>query len=314
MAILLMPAFSSYAQSYNDAIEKFNEALEVAQNRDFPNAIILFKETITISEAVGSEADDIKTRAEGQIPRLALQIAALELRERNFGEGIEALKDAEELALKYGDEQNAQRARSNLPRAYLQYGNTFYREGESARAEEQYRAALEIAPTYATAYYQLGLVYRQKEELEEALGYFDRAIELADQQNDADNAQRSRNAARDYLVFTGANLTENSEYASAEATIRRALRYDNDSAEAHYRLAEVLNAQEKWSEALASANRALQLKSDSPASDKARIHFEAGVAQKNLGNKSAACSSFRNAAHGDFRDAAEHEIEYELEC
>lgn len=313
LLLILFSSQSLYAQSYNDAIEKFNEALELAQAQDFTNAIIQFKETIRIAEEVGSEADEIKTRAEAQIPRLALRNAGGFLRERNFEEGIEALKEAEELATKYGDEENANRARSNLPRAYLQYGNVFYREGDSEKAEEQYRAALEIAPNYATAYYQLGLVHRQMNDLEEALRLFDRSIELSREQNDSESVQRAQNAARDYLVYVGANQIDDRQYNRAVETLRRALRYDENSSEAYYRLSEAYNSMARWSDAISAANNALQY-DDSDREERAKIYFELGTAHKNAGNERAACDAFENAAYGDFRDSAAHELDYELDC
>lgn len=310
--ILSLPTHLS-AQSLADAIQKFNEGLEQAQNRDFANAIVTFKEAITISDAVGAEANDIKTRAQSQIPRMAFQIAAGYLRDRDLVNGIQALKDAEDFANRYNDEDIARRARGNLPRVYLQLGNIMYRDGDIDGAAQQYRSALEIYPNYHNAYYQLGLVYRVRQNLETSLQNFDRAIELATQQNDTEGADRARGAARDYLVFTGASLIENKQYRRAVETLRRALRYDPQSAEAHYRLAEAYNFQALWDNAIESALRALQFDTGT-RTEQARIHFELGVAHKNKGNVRAACQAFENAAFGDFRAAAEHELEHELNC
>ena len=310
--VISLPSLVS-AQVLADAIEKYNEGLEFAQNRDFANAIVTFKEAIEMSNAVGAEADDIRNRAMTQIPRMSLQIAAGYLRERDFENGIEALKDTRELAEKYNDEETARRALGNLPRAYLQLGNILYREGEIDAAAQQYRSALEIYPNYHNAYYQLGLVYRVRQDLEESLRNFDRAIELADSQNDADGANRARMAAHDYLVFVGARQIEDKQYRRSVETLRRALGYNPESAEAHYRLAEAFNFQAQWDNAIESALRALQF-DNSPRTEQARIHFELGVAHKNRGNEQAACNAFENAAFGDFRAAAEHELEHELNC
>ncbi len=314
-ALLITLCFSegALAQSREDAITKFNEGFALFNEQgDFLSAIEKFKETIVIADEVGSEANDIRERAVGQIPRLAFMHAAQLVRERNLEEAIEAFHETIRLAEQFEDDNTLRRARGNLPALHLNIGNQFFRNEQNEAALEQYRKATELNPSYITAYYQMALVYRRMGNLERALENFDTSIDLAREAGDQENLERSQRAARDYLVFRASEQIEEEYFNRALDLLNRAAGY-GESASLHYRFAEVYNNQRRYSDARASAERALELETGGRA-DRARIYFELGLAHKGLENTQAACSAFRNAMVGDFRSPAEHEIQHELNC
>jgi tetratricopeptide (TPR) repeat protein len=83
--------------------------------------------------------------------------------EGNLAEAKEAYKHSLELNPESADNQN-----------YT--GVVYYRDGDYATAIKHYTRAIELAPTY-TFYENVGLVYTDKEEYEEAITYFKKAIE-----------------------------------------------------------------------------------------------------------------------------------------
>lgn len=301
------------AQSREDAITKFNEGFALfSEQGDNLAAIEKFKETIAIADEVGSEANDIRERAVGQIPRLSFMHAAQMVRERNLEGAVDAFQETIHLAETYGDDQILARARGNLPALHLNMGNQLFRQEQNAEALEHYQKAIELNPSYTSAYYQMGLVYRRFGDLDEALEHFDIAIDLARESGDQDNLDRSQRAARDHLVFLASEQIEEEYYNRALDLLNRAAGY-GESASMHYRFAEVYNNQRRYSDARASAERALELETGG-RTDRARIYFELGLAHKGLDNTQAACNAFRNAMVGDYRSPAEHEIEHELSC
>jgi tetratricopeptide (TPR) repeat protein len=314
-ALLIFLCFSDgvQAQSREDAITKFNEGFALFNEQgDFLAAIEKFKETIVIADEVGSEANDIRERAVGQIPRLAFMHAAQLVRERDLEGAVDAFQEAARLAESYGDDQIMRRARGNLPALHLNLGNQHFRNEQNEEALEQYRKAIELNPSYVSAYYQIALVYRRMGNVDRALENFDVSIDLAREAGDQENLERSQRAARDYLVFRASEQIEEEYYNRALDLLNRAAGY-GESASMHYRFAEVYNNQRRYSDARASAERALELETGSRL-DRARIYFELGLAHKGLENTQAACSAFRSAMVGDFRSPAEHEIEHELNC
>lgn len=313
LVVTLLAFSSAKAQSYEDVIIAFNEATELAQQGNHSAAITAFERVITLSDQVGSEAAEIKTRAQNQLPTLHFIIARDLFSAQQLMDAAQAFKAAAEVAERFGNQQIAQRSLQAIPQIYLRQGNIHLRNEEFDLALQMYDQALSYQPVYAAAIYQKGLVFRQQEDLENALTYFDRAIAVAEQTRDTDIGTRATQAARNFLLLRGVDAMENNRYRPATQLLRQALEYDNDSAEVHYRLAEVLNKQALWSNAIEHANRALQLEQGG-RTDRAKIYFELGYAYKNQGNESAACDAFTNAAFGSFRNAAEHFMEHELRC
>ncbi len=314
-ALLISFCFSDgiQAQSREDAITKFNEGFALFNEQgDFLAAIEKFKETIVIADEVGEEANDIRERAVGQIPRLAFMNAAQQVRERNLQEAVDAFEETARLAQRYGDDQILRRARGNLPALHLNIGNQYFRNERNEEALEHYRRAIELNPSYVSAYYQKGLVFRRQNDIDRSLENFDVSIDLAREAGDEENVERSQRAVREYLVFLASEQIEEEYFNRALDLLNRAAGY-GESASLHYRFAEVYNNQRRYGDARTSAERALELETGGRV-DRARIYFELGLAHKGLDNTQAACSAFRNAMVGDFRSPAEHEIEHELNC
>ncbi len=70
-------------------------------------------------------------------------------RQKRYQEGVDLLLEA----LKYGSEK---------PMIYFRLGNLFFDRGDLSRAEYSYRRATEEDPNYASAYHNLGVVYRRQ--------------------------------------------------------------------------------------------------------------------------------------------------------
>jgi len=70
-------------------------------------------------------------------------------REKCYQEGTDLLLEA----LKYGLQKNL---------IYFRLGNIFFDRGDLSRAEHCYRRATEEDPEYASAYHNLGVVYRRQ--------------------------------------------------------------------------------------------------------------------------------------------------------
>ena len=313
LAVIMFTVTDTQAQSYEDVINAFNSATEQAKNGQNREAITAFERVITMSNIVGTEVADIKIRAQNQIPQLYFLIARDLYNSQNFVGAAEAFAVASEQATKYGNQQIAQRSKAAIPQLYLSQGNNHLKAEELDQALEMYDKALAVRPTYAAAYYQKGLVYRQRENVDEALSYFDRAIQIGTSSNEQNIVQSATAAARNFLLLKGVNNIENRQFRAAVDMLKQALQYDDASADVHYRLSEAYNKQALWADAITSANRALELEQGGRA-DKAKIYFELGFAQKGSGSYDAACSSFQQAAFGSFRAAAEHEMEHELKC
>ncbi len=313
IALIVGGFTNTSAQSYADAVEKFNDAQELLRANDLAGAKNVFQEAISISRTVGSEADELRARAERQIPNIQFTIARGYFSNRNFERAITEFEQALEYAEQYNETQIINNVRRALPVAYLQWGNQEFRNNNNDKAEELYRRAIELNANYARAYYQLGLIERRRGNTEQALELYDQAILIARNLGDTEVENLAETAARDFLTFLGATATENGRYRQAIEYLERSLEYDMQFADTFYRLAEAQNNLALWDEAVRSAEQALRFERGGQVA-RAKIHFELGIAHMNRGQEARACESFRNASFGAFRAAAEHHIEHELNC
>ena len=322
MAIFFLGANqNATAQDANaEAISTFNNAIELAENKDFDNAIGLFEEALQIAEQ--NDLADIKERVENQLPKVYASRAsdAYSTYQSNkdvpsLNEAIRKFEEANEAAQRFGDDQIAERTRGVIPQLYYIKGVLHFRQQDLNASEEALNQAIQLNSNYAVAYYQKALVQKRKNRsnVDSYLQWIDRAIQVGEQVGDNTTVEKAKNNAVEELVYQGVQQADQRRFDSAISLLSRALDYDSSSPDAHYRLAEVYNKRSNWSRAIEHAQQALQFESGGVV-DKAKIYFELGTAYQGSGQKTQACNAFEEAAHGEFRDPSLHKMEHELKC
>ncbi|MEX0647127.1 MAG: tetratricopeptide repeat protein [Balneolaceae bacterium] len=315
-------AASSQAQdeARQEAVNLYNEGQELARANDYDNAIAMFREALEVAEE--NQFDDIVEFVTEQLPGVyqsratdAYRTYQSERTVESANTAIEYFQDAEEVAGEFGNEEVAQRARGAIPQLYYVRGVLEYRMEDYEGSLESLDTAIEMNPNLPAPYYQKAVVLKRvnPEDIETALEWYDQAIEAAQNANDTRTLQNAREGAHDELVFRGTNLAEERQFDRAIELLNKALEYNNSSADAHYRLAEVYNLRSNWSSALEHANQALELEGGG-VTDRAKIYFELGTAYKGSGDKDNACDAFENATYGEFSDPANHELQFVLKC
>lgn len=315
ITVVLMLGSISFAEAQTraEAVDAFNEAQELLRAENYSRALEKFQETRSIAESVGSEADDIRERAEGQIPGVQVRIATAAYESRNFTQAVEGFDRAAEFAENFGNMEIANRVRGNVLVVLLQAGNSELNNENLDAAEDFYNQALERNANYPNPYYQLGIVERRRGNLDEALDYFDRAIQVGRATGRENVAESAEQSARNFLYERGARMIEDERHRQAIDLLERALEYDMDHADSYFRLSQAHNNLGNYDEAIQNANRAIELE-DGGNVERAKSYFELGIAYMNQENTNQACSAFRNASYGSFRSNAEYHLEHDLEC
>lgn len=322
LSITIMAAEQSHAQddARSEVITLFNQAQDQASAGDFSGAIELFEDALAVANE--NAIMDIAGQIEDILPRVAQSRASNAWRtyqsERTISSATQAIRDfesAKEMADEYGDSEVSQRAQSAIPQLYYLRGVLEFRSENYDASIADLEKAIELNANYAVPYYQMGVVMKalNPNEIDQAMEWYDRAIEVAERTNDARTLQSARNSARDELIFRAVNLAENRSFNRAIELLNRVERYDSESADAHYRLAEIYNERGNWDNALRHAQRSLELEAGG-VTDKAKIYFELGTAYKGKGEVANACSAFENARYGEFTDPANFELQFELKC
>jgi len=310
------------AQEKADLIKLYNQADQQASEKQYQEAINSFTQVISVAEQLGAEGDDIKQRAEKAIPGLYMGIAAQDLAKfkqsksiADLDNAIASFEEAQAVANQYNNDNVSQKSTQYIPLLHYNKGVLLFKQQNYAQANAAFDNAIELNGNYAKAYYQKALVFKKTDpnDIDGMLTMLDKAIEVANSANDGRTARLATKKAHDELVFRGAKATEAKRYDQSISLLNRALNYDTESADAHYRLAEVYNKRSNYDKALEHANQALAFENGS-RTEKAKIYFELGFAHQFKNNKSQACDAFSNAAVGQFKAPAEHKMEFELKC
>jgi len=313
LVVAAMPSAVS-AQTYEDAVNAYNQGDELARTGKHKDAIAAFERVINIAGRLeGDQGTEISKKASDYIPQLHFAYSVGLAREGKMLEAASAFERTLAESRKYNNTNFAQRAQQGLLQAYYTAGNQALQAKEFDRAIELYDKTITVQPTFAQAYYNKGLALRNLNRGEEALAQYDKAIQLATASRNSQIQEAATNAARNYLLVSAAAMKEAKKYPEAVAYLAQAIEYKESDPELHYRLAEVYNLQAEFDKAIVSANRALVLEQGGPV-DRARIWFELANALKFKANVSAACEAYKNASYGDFRANAEHAMTHELKC
>jgi tetratricopeptide (TPR) repeat protein len=310
------------AQDRKEAVQTYNSAREMVQNGEYQKAIDQFKKAIEVGKQLGPEGEDIVERAEGKLPEVYRQMALDEYRAfkqdqtlANLDATIDAFRETKDVAEEYDNSEVSNQANGVINQLLYSKSIIQYKQQSFQDALTTLDEVIKNDPNYAKAYYQKGIVLKKIDDtdLERSMDLFDQAIEVGEKTNDSQIVSRATNAARDELVYRGATATEQKNFSRAKELLNKALEYDSSSADAHYRLAQAYNKTQDWQEALNHSNEALDLETGG-RTDKAKIYFELGTAYQGMGQKENACGAYKNAAYGNFKSPAEHQMEFELKC
>ncbi len=156
-------------------------------------------------------------------------------------------------------------------------GLVFQQLGQLDEAAASYRRAILAEPDYAAAHYNLGNILAGKGRLNEAEASFRRALQIK-----PDDEETHYNL--------GNTLRELGRLNEAEASYRRALQLKPDFASVYNNLGNTLQALDRPDEAEASYRRALQLKPDF-----VEAYSNLGHTLKSLGRLGEAEASYRRA-------------------
>lgn len=303
-----------------EAVTLYNEAQELAGANEFEDAIETYQAALDIAEE--NELGDISERIRGQLARVYYSRATRAFQQFQDNRSVDAadqaiefFEDARDAGEEYNDDRVVQQTTRALPQLHYLKSTVQYREEDYEGAMASLDMALELNPNYPTAYYQRAVVHKKQnpEDIDQAIEYYDRAIELAEQADDSRTLNNATEGAAEELIYRANTHKEEENFDRAIELLSMVERYDSESEDAEYRLAEVYNLMGSHDQAIQHANQALEYETGG-VTDRAKIYFELGLAYKALEQTGNACDAFENANYGDFSDPASHELEFELEC
>ena len=309
--VMALITISLNAQTINEVIESFNAGAAEVSAGNFEAAIEKFESTIEQATALGAEGDEMKAKAEGQIPALYYRMAMDTYKAKDIPGAIARFEETVAACDKYGNDDVKGKSLNYIPQLYNSVGNTKLREGDFEGAVASFDKAVEYKPDYARAIYGKGLVYRKQNDQENMVATLEQAIEVGNAAGDDKTAAAATKILKDSYVNAGKLAFKDENYTDAIANFESSFKYDPENAEAYYLICVIHGRQEEFEKAVEAGTKALEYEADD---DKAKIHYEMGNAYVRLVEYDKACAAYKNCLVEPFLASVKHQMENVLNC
>jgi tetratricopeptide (TPR) repeat protein len=306
-------AFPGNAQTINEVIEAFNAAAEDVNTGNFESAISKFENCINLATQLGAEGDEMKAKAEGQIPALYYKLAIDAYKAKDYEGAIEQFEQTVVVCDQYGNEDLKSKSLKYLPSLHYVVANEKYKEDDFESAMTHFDKAIEYNPEYAKAYFGKGLVYQKKEDTDHMLSTFEKTIEVGNASGDEKTADFASQKIRDHYYSIGSLAVKDEDFQTAVDNLTRSLEYDAEFSEPYYLLSVMYNKEMEYQKAAENAEKALQYDQTEPQL-KARIYYELGNAYIGLVEYDKACEAFSNALHEPYTNTVQYKMENVINC
>lgn len=296
------------AQDINAAGEAFNQAIEFTKAGNHSEALKAYLQTIKISSELGDEGMDLQIRAEQQLPATYFNIGKGLYDEKKFNEAISNFEESVKYADQMGETKTADASRTYLSGIYTAQGNADLKADQLDKAIEDYNKAIHYKPDFARAYYGLGLVYKKQDKLEEMKQAMDQVMEMSPAGDKT--AENARNTVATTFLNEGAVALQKSAFDKAIENLNVSTQYNETEPQAFYYLALAYNGKKDWDNAIAAAEKSLELGIEN-AGD---AWFEIGKSHEGKGDNDAACAAYKKVTSGNNLAAAKYQVEQVLKC
>ena len=316
LTLLVLSAGSLYAQTpapakspLDPVITKFNSAAAKVNAGDFNTAIAEFEEVLTMADAIGPTANDLKSKAQAQLPILQYQMGSNMAKQKKYEEAIQYLEKSIELADTYSNNPAIkEKALKTLPNLLLATGNQKYKEQKYDEALKYLQDALKYSPDNVRAYLAIGHVYADKNDEEKMITNLQKAIELATAASDVKTAEIAQKKLSSYYINIGNNdlaevEAENPDFSFAIKDYEKAISYDPKATDAYYTLAVIYNKKMEFDKAVQNGLKALE--NETVDVKIAAINYELGVAYINTAEYPKACDALNKAMVGPIAEKAQ---------
>jgi tetratricopeptide (TPR) repeat protein len=310
-SILLAATLS--AQTLNDVINEFNEGVAKVNNQEYEASLEHFNQVLALAETVGTEADEMKAKAEEQIPLAYYRQATLFLKRRQFDNAIPYLENTIAKAAEFNNnEESADKASKYLLQSYMMEGQRHLKNESYAEALANFDKALAMDEDLYQAHQGKGMVFMAQDETDSMLEEFALAKEGALASNDTKTVQSINeviDAHYNKIIQEEVEMLdpEEPDYTYVEEACENALSANPENPRALYHLAMVANKKIEYDSAIEYALKAIEFETD-PVWMSA-IYFELGQAYQNTVEYEKACEALQKVLEEPFLSRAEKKME-----
>jgi len=308
----ILIAASLSAQTLTDVINEFNAGVEKVNNQEYDASLEHFNQVLTLAESVGAEADEMKAKAEEQIPLAYYRQATLFMKRRQFDNAIPYLENTVQTAAEFNNNQETgEKASKYLMQSYMMEGQRDYKNESYEDALVYFDKALAMDETLYQAHLGKGMIFLEKGENEMMLEEFALAKKGALADNDTNTVQQIDAKIDSYynkFIIDEMEMIdpEDPDYEYVIEACDKALVVNPANPRALYHLALISNKKVEYDAAIEYALKAL-LSETEPVWISA-INYELGSAYENTVEYEKACEAYGKVVEEPFLSRAEKKM------
>ena len=305
-------AWSAAAQGMKEAVDLYNgAATSFKQNPQ--QAVADLQKSIEICEALNSEeSGTLATAARKLLPDAYFYLAQDLYKKQKTEESFAAMETSKTSSEAIGDMKRANRATRTLSSLYFQ-------QGTQMQLKKNYEEAIELCKKSLQQNDRVLDVWIVLAQCQDSLKRYDDMLQTLKDGMDA--AQRAANLARktdmqvlatNHLKAEAIKRQEAKDPKGAIAILSKALEFDAHDATIYQPLAVAYASLKEYEEVIKNVDLALECLR--PGEDNTGLYFMKASAQQANGDTNGACESYKLAAFGTYKSAAEHEMKDVLKC
>jgi tetratricopeptide (TPR) repeat protein len=290
---LLFAGTAAFAQTLEEAGELFNQGRELITKGDNKAAIDKLEAVVTMCAQIGEEGDPLKSQAASAIPNLWYNYSKGLFDANKMEESIAAYKNTLLVAKKYNDVETYDMTKGVLAQLFLKNGNDKFRAKDYAGSVDELKESMSYDPLNSTTMLLLAYNMRRLDSTEAMVNYFKSTIAIGGTDR---NANTAREQLMNHYMITGAkllnakNTTEGLQYLDTASTF-------GESGDLWYYYAVGYNAEQKYDDAIAAAEKAISLDPNNKE-NVAKYWFEIGTAWYAKKDMTKACEAYKTANFG----------------
>ncbi len=297
------------AQTLQEATEAYNKASELLSSGDLDGVITGLEKCVDISKKVGPEADEIREKAEANLPGFYLQKAKKYVDAKDYAAALKAFDATIAAADKYKNPGVKEDAEKPLPQIYYAMGASAFQAKKYDEAIKAMDQVVARDPDMGDAYFLRGASYQmQKNEALMSENY-----KLAIEKGGDAVAKKAKTQLFNYYYVPGAQAKNAQKWDTAIPMLSKAIEVDNTNATAYYALASCYNSKKNWDNAISNGEKAAELMGEG-AKISDGVYYELGTAYAGKKDNGKACENFKKVANEPFLKGAKYQIEVALKC
>lgn len=312
LTVMILASGCLFAQTLTDVINEYNAGAESLNDQAYETALAHFNKSLEMSEVVGDEADDMKSKAREQIVGTHYRQAITLMKRKQYDKALPSLENTVRTSQEYEVKpEYAENALKYLPSLYLREGNVLRLQEKYDEAMDIFNKALEIRPTLYKAHQGKGMVYKDLNEEAKMLEEFSiarqKAVEEGDEEVIADiNAainEHFRALIDEELMMMD---PEEGDYTFLLDICDEAIAANDQNTYAYWQAASALNKMVEYDQAIEYAEKAVAYETD-PVLLSA-LYYELGLSYYNTVRYDDACQAFNKVTEDPFLGKAEKKM------